>query len=125
MADQGTPERLEATVAGQTVNLVTNNLPFILMLALVGIGGYLLYQAQDTKFQELKNHHLYIVEQCHQTAVLIGEFGKTTRGWFATLDYNLTHPGEPGLDLDLPPALIVPPHPPAPHQLTPLQREKE
>jgi hypothetical protein len=113
VAEQGAGgERFEGKIAGQSVSLVTDNLLPIFMLLIAGVGGYLVYLSQDKNFQQLRTQHLYLVEQCHETKVLIGDVAETMRGWFARLDYNQAHPGETPVPMDLPTKLIVPPKPP-------------
>lgn len=100
MAEE-TPERLEATIAGHSVGLTTKDLIPVLLIALMAMGGYLIYGNVRWALQAIFNRQQLMLDrlsdQDEKLAFQTREFARL----LAIHDYNQDRPKDERLPLEI------------------------
>lgn len=92
-------EKLAATIAGQTFALSTSQLLPILILIVGGVGGYLVWQAQDRRLSDMAARQGEILGYLKGQEAVQRERLNLVMRLLETHDYNATR--EPGERLPL------------------------
>lgn len=116
METNGNGEKLQVTVGGKSFGLQTRDLISVLLLLILAGGGYVLLEHQakqlDHMTELLYQHTSTLLEAVHeQRAFSIKQAQDdrmAVRHMLIIHDYNMKHPLESGLPIDLPPELLKP-----------------
>lgn len=100
------PEQLKGTIAGQQFSVTTSNLVPILLIALIGLAGYISYQQQANGLKLLHAEHEQIKTLLSEQNALRTTQFHTLGQMLVTLDWNSQRPANDRLPLELSPDLV-------------------
>lgn len=112
-------ERLGLKIGGQSVDLATGNLVQIILIALIGVGGYLLYIAVDRRLEHLREVQVHIIDKLDHHESADRQEQQALYAWretqidylrrlLITMDYNLGRAPADRLPLELLPPPVAP-----------------
>ena len=97
---------LKATIAGQSLAIITKDVLPLLLLIVATVGGYLIWLQVDQRLNLLQQHHIRLFDMALEDKKLQRETLETIRNMLQIHDYNQTKPLDQRFPLTLPPASL-------------------